>query len=65
MKKIITVLFTVLAMSSMFAYIPNKKKIEKYGEWITYSHKYKDIYGDKETSFISYNTKTGEIYFQH
>ena len=65
MKKIITVLIAVLAMSSMFAYIPNKKNIEKYGEWITYGHKYKDIYGDKKTSYITYNTKTGEIYLNH
>lgn len=28
MRKIITVLFAVLAMSSMFAYIPNKKNVE-------------------------------------
>lgn len=65
MKKIITVLITVLAMSSMFAYMPKKKNIEKNGEWIIYGHKYKDIYRDKKTSYISYNTKTGEIYFQH
>ena len=65
MKKIITVLFAVLAMSSMFAYIPNKKNVEKNGEWIIYGHKYKDIYGDKKTNYITYNTKTGEIYFQH
>ena len=65
MKKIITVLFAVLAMSSMFAYIPNKKNVEKYGEWITYGHKYKDIHGRKKTSYITYNTKTGEIYLNH
>ena len=65
MKKIITVLFAVLVMSSMFAYIPKKKNVEKNGEWITYSHKYKDIYGKEKTSYITYNTKTGEIYFQH
>ena len=65
MKKIITVLFAVLAMSSMFAYMPNKKNVEKYGEWITYTYKYKDIHGRKKTSYITYNTKTGEIYFQH
>ena len=65
MKKIITVLFAVLAMSSMFAYMPNKKNIEKNGEWITYSHKYKDIHGKEKTSYITYNTKTGKIYFQH
>ena len=63
MKKIITVLFAVLAMSSMFAYIPNKKNVEKYGDYVVYTYKYKDIYGDKETSYITYNTKTGEIYF--
>ena len=63
MKKIITVLFAVLAMGSMFAYIPNKKKIEKYGDYVVYTYKYKDIYGDKKTSYITYNTKTGEIYF--
>ena len=63
MKKIITVLFAVLAMSSMFAYIPNKKNVEKYGDCVVYTYKYKDIYGDKETSYILYNTKTGEIYF--
>ena len=63
MKKIITVLFAVLAMSSMFAYIPNKKEVEKYGDCIIYGYKYKDIYGDKEKSYITYNTKTGEIYF--
>ena len=63
MKKIITVLFAVLAMSSMFAYIPNKKNVEKHGEYVVYSHKYKDIYRKKETSYITYNTKTGEIYF--
>ena len=65
MKRIITVLFTVLAMSSMFAYIPNKKNVEKYGEWITYTYKYKDIHGRKKTSYITYNTKTGEIYLNH
>ena len=65
MKKIITVLFTVLAMSSMFAYIPNKKEVEKYGDYIVYTYKYKDIYGDKEKSYITYNTKTGEIYLNH
>ena len=65
MKKIITVLFTVLAMSSMFAYMPNKKNVEKKGEYIVYGYKHKDIYGDKITSYITYNTKTGEIYFQH
>ena len=63
MKKIITVLFAVLAMSSMFAYIPNKKNVEKYGDCVVYTYKYKDIYGDKEKSYITYNTKTGEIYF--
>ena len=63
MKKIITVLFAVFAMSSMFAYIPNKKNVEKHGEYIVYSYKYKDIYGEKETSYITYNTKTKEIYF--
>ena len=63
MKKIITVLFAVLAMSSMFAYIPNKKNVEKYGDCVVYTYKYKDIYGDKDTSYITYNTKTGEIYF--
>ena len=63
MKKIITVLFAVLAMSSMFAYIPNKKNVEKKGEYIVYNYKYKDIYGKKKTSCITYNTKTGEIYF--
>ena len=63
MKKIITVLFAVLAMSSMFAYIPNKKNVEKYGDCVVYTYKYKDIYGDKKTSYITYNTKTGEIYF--
>ena len=63
MKKIITVLFAVLAMSSMFAYIPNKKNVEKYGDYIVYTYEYKNIYGDKDTSYITYNTKTGEIYF--
>ena len=64
MKKIITVLMVaVLAMSSMFAYIPNKKNVEKHGEYIVYGYKYKDIYGEKKTSYITYNTKTGEIYF--
>ena len=63
MKKIITVLFAVLAMSSMFAYIPNKKNVEKHGDCVVYTYKYKDIYGDKETSYILYNIKTGEIYF--
>ena len=44
MKKIITVLMVaVLAMSSMFAYMPNKKNIEKYGDCIVYTYKYKDI----------------------
>ena len=62
MKKIITVLFAVFAMSSMFAYIPNKKNVEKKGEYIVYSYKYKDIYRKKKTSYITYNTKTGEIY---
>ena len=65
MKKIITVLFTVLAMTSMFAYMPNKKNVEKYGDCIVYTYKYKDIYGDKEKSYINYNTKTGEIYLNH
>ena len=63
MKKIITVLFAVLAMSSMFAYMPNKKNVEKYGDYIVYTYEYKNIYGDKDTSYITYNTKTGEIYF--
>ena len=63
MKKIITVLVAVLAMSSMFAYIPNKKNVEKKGEYVVYNYKYKDIYGKKKTSYITYNTKTGEIYF--
>ena len=63
MKKIITVLFAVLAMTSMFAYIPNKKNVEKKGEYIVYSYKYKDIYRKKKTSYITYYTKTGEIYF--
>ena len=63
MKKIITVFFAVFAMSYMFAYIPNKKNVEKHGDCVTYTYKYKDIYGENETSYITYNTKTGEIYF--
>ena len=63
MKKIITVMFAVLTMSSMFAYIPNKKNVEKHSEYVVYNYKYKDIYGKKKTSYITYNTKTGEIYF--
>ena len=63
MKKIITVLFAVLAMSSMFAYIPNKKNVEKYGDCIVYTYEYKNINDNKDISYITYNTKTGEIYF--
>ena len=63
MKKIITVLFAVLAMSSMFAYMPNKKNVEKYGDYIVYTYEYKNINDNKDTSYITYNTKTGEIYF--
>ena len=63
MKKIITVLMVVFTMASVFAYIPNKKNVEKYGDCVVYTYKYKDIYGDKQTSYITYNTKTGEIYF--
>ena len=63
MKKIITVLFAVFAMSSMFAYMPNKKNVEKYGDYIVYTYEYKNINDNKDTSYITYNTKTGEIYF--
>lgn len=65
MKKIITVLFAVLAMSSMFAYIPNKKNVEKSGDYIVYKYEYTNINDNKDTSYITYNTKTGEIYFKH
>ena len=63
MKKIITVLMVVFTMASVFAYIPNKKNIEKHGEYVVYGYKYKDIYRKKKTSYITYNTKTEEIYF--
>ena len=65
MKKIITVLFAVLAMSSMFAYIPNKKNVEKHGDCVVYTYEYKNINDNKDTSYITYNTKTGEIYLNH
>ena len=66
MKKIITVLFAVLAMSSMFAYIPNKKKIEKVDNRYICYHKYKDEWGKskyKLTTYIFY--EDGEIYLKH
>ena len=63
MKKIITVLFAVLAMSSMFAYMPSKKNVEKYDDCVVYTYEYKNINDNKDTSYITYNTKTGEIYF--
>lgn len=65
MRKIITVLMVLMVATSVFAYIPNKKNVEKYGDCIVYGYKYKNIYGDKEKSYITYNTKTGEIYFNH
>ena len=61
MKKIITVLFAVLAMSSMFAYIPNKKNVEIKGKKQTYYYKYFD-FGIK-TSTFTYNTKSGKFTF--
>lgn len=61
MRKIITVLFAVLAMSSMFAYIPNKKNVEIKGKKHTYYYKYFDF--DIKTSTFTYNTKSGKFTF--
>ncbi len=61
MKKIITVLIAVLAMSSMFAYMPNKKNVEIKGKKHTYYYKYFD-FGIK-TSTFTYNTKSGKFTF--
>ena len=65
MKKIITVLFAVLAMSSMFAYIPNKKNVEKidnkYFCYHTYKYKW-DKRKTKTTTYLVY--ENGEVYIR-
>ena len=64
MKKIITVLFAVLAMSSMFAYMPSKKNVEIKGKKHTYYYNYMGMIGcDIKTSTFTYNTKSGKITF--
>ena len=65
MKKIITVLFAVLAMSSMFAYMPKKDCVKVKGKKHTYYYNYIGMFGcdEIETSTFTYNTKSGKITF--
>ena len=65
MKKIITVLFAVLAMSSMFAYMPNKKNVEKRDNKYFCFHTYKDEWGKRKTKTTTYLVyENGEVYIR-